>query len=102
MKSSAIFIFKENLPAINKKVQKVKWHSQNIKTLNILSFAFIRLNKLNDFKEWKLLLLRKTVNILLAFKISIGQIALLHYLIEEYSEAHQILFPSIKLRLKHH
>lgn len=91
------------LPSIKKSEKLNGTHSQNMKTLNILPFALIRLSKLNDFEEWKLLLLlRKIVNILLAFKISIGQIALLHYLIEEYLEARQILFPSVKLRPKHH
>ncbi|KYN50145.1 hypothetical protein ALC62_00173, partial [Cyphomyrmex costatus] len=91
------------LPSIKKSEKLNGTHSQNMKLLNILPFALIRLNNLYDFEEWKLLLLlRKIVNIAIAFKISIGQIALLHYLIEEYLEAHQKLFPSKKLKPKHH
>lgn len=89
------------MPLISKK--KICGNAvQNMKLLQILPFAiFDKIDYLDPV--WAMFLcLREISNILLAVKLSIGQVAKLNSLIHEYFDFRQSLFPDRTLKPKHH
>lgn len=92
------------LPLIRKSEKLPGTATQNLWILILLPFAIKEKgNDLFTDPAWNfLLILRNIVNILLSFKVSIGQLGLLKYLISEYMENRQMLFPNDFLKPKHH
>lgn len=78
--------------------------SEMLYILYILPLILLeKIDLLENISSWQSILhLRKIVNILMAFKLSVNQIAILRCLINEYIEMRRNLFPDIKLKPKHH
>ncbi|XP_031339512.1 uncharacterized protein LOC116181630 [Photinus pyralis] len=77
--------------------------SQNMMLLLLFPFVFHDDDNLHVSAIWKLILcLRRICLLLLSFKISLNQVALLKTLITEYLEDRQTLFPNVSLKPKHH
>lgn len=90
------------VPPIRKAERLLGTANQNLWLLNILPFVVY--NQVNTSSEhWKmLLLLRQVSGIILGFRISVAQIAILRNRLFEYIEYRQKLFPNISLKPKHH
>lgn len=95
---------KIGLPEIKKHDKLGGTATQNMYLLNIIPFALLsKIPDLSDNEYWKMILtLRKICNITLALQVSLDQVAILKYLIEEYLEYRARLFENIPLKPKHH
>lgn len=72
--------------------------------LNILPFAvFPKVPDLAVTDYWKMLIiLRRTCTLLTGLQISVNQLSILNYLIEEYLEYRATVFKDVPLKPKHH
>lgn len=76
--------------------------SKNLRILNIFPLAVYDVIDTSDL-VWKMVLkLQEISGLLMAFKISVGQVAYLRILLLEYIKMRIKLFPNTKLRPKHH
>ena len=96
---------KSNYPSLEKiKGSLPGSASQNMWLLRVLPFVFVDYEHLLiDNSIWQMILcLRSICNIVLSFNLSIGQVALLKSLIDEYIILRHQNFPNESLKAKHH
>lgn len=95
---------KITFPALKKSTKLTGTASENLYVINALPFALHEMHEiLFTIEEWHLILLiRKVVNFAMSFKLSIDQIAVFQSTISEYINLRLKLFPTEKLKPKHH
>lgn len=77
--------------------------SQNLQILRMLPFAFYDSVKYNKDPVWQMILLLLHIcQLIKSYNISVGQVALLKNLLQEYINFRQSNFPNVNLRPKHH
>lgn len=95
-------INREKIPYVKKSDKLPGNASENSRLLLIFPLAVHDLIHHSD-QVWKsILLLREICSLVMAFKISVGQVAHLGTLLREYVSLRSKLFPNEKLRPKHH
>lgn len=91
----------EKVPILKKGNKLIGSASENLRVILIFPFAVSEF--INNDPCWELLRsLREICCLLMAFKISIGQVAYLKCLVDDYIALRSELFPDIGLRPKHH
>lgn len=95
---------KETFGVIKKGDKLIGNASEILYILNVFPFIlYEKIDLLKDCEIWNMvLILRKLVNIVLAFRISADQIAVLRDLLYQYIQIRKDSFSDVKLRPKHH
>lgn len=93
-----------NLPEIKKSFKLTGNATQILHLLYILPFAFLdSIGELQENECWQLLLiLREITKLVMGFKLSVDQLAILQNHLHEYIYLRKKIFPTVPLKPKHH